>query len=99
MKVAIIGLGRMGIVQARLARYFGDTLCFGVDCEPVARDYFIQEFGVPTFSDVHAGNYASVDLLWITVKDDVIGHVAQELVQFIPSSCIVLHTSGVLSSG
>ena len=101
MRMGFIGLGRMGVVQARLARHFGDAIAFGVDRDAAACAYFAREFSapvVPTIAQAGSGLPAPVDVLWVTVCDGAIGDVAAELGARIPASCVVLHTSGALSS-
>lgn len=96
MNVVFIGLGRMGVVQARLARAFGDHLCFGCDTDPSARTSFHEEFNIPVSSQVQ--DLDGVDLIWITVNDDAIENVAATLEKCDRERLVVLHTSGALSS-
>ena len=101
MNIAIIGAGRMGTTQARLARYFGDTLAFGVECDAAARKAFVDRFQVNTYDSVNqvpAALWKGLSLVWIVVCDGQIQTVAQRLAPFIAANTVVLHTSGALSS-
>lgn len=98
MRIAIIGTGRMGIAQARLARFNGDTIAFGIDTNSDARKFFETTFGITCFSTLEDANWNAVELVWVTVCDDHISEIAQQLYGLIPNSCFVFHTSGLHSS-
>lgn len=97
MKHIFIGLGRMGVVQARLARYFGDEILLGVDVDREARHFFNSEFGVSTASHCldEAIPWNHADIVWVTVSDRFIENCASVLAQC-PIKGVVLHTSGAI---
>ncbi len=100
MQVVMIGLGRMGVLQARFARHFGDVILAGVDVSASARSFFDETFGVPTFDSVESAGkrLAEADLVWVTVTDGQIEAVAQRLNGLIREDAVVVHTSGAASS-
>lgn len=98
MHIAIIGTGRMGIAQARLARLNGDTIAFGIDTDSNARKFFETTFDIKCFSTISDANWNAVELVWVTVCDDQISEIARQLYSHIPSSCVVFHTSGLHTS-
>ena len=97
MNVAIVGTGRMGFAQARIARYFGDEIVFGVDVSETSRARFADAFGVHVYATCELAQEAweCVDLTWVTVTDGAIAEVGPALKRC-PSKGIVLHTSGAL---
>ncbi|MBQ1267472.1 MAG: DUF2520 domain-containing protein [Proteobacteria bacterium] len=100
MNVVFIGLGRMGFLQARLARYFGDTILAGIDIDTLADSAFGAKFMCATYDclDDAADALANADLVWITVTDGEIESVAKNLSGWVNENTVVLHTSGALSS-
>ena len=102
MRVAFIGLGRMGVAQAHLARRFGDDILFAVDTDESARARFGAEFCVTTTETPEDASilerYAQIDLLWITVTDSQILPVAQQIHSLLAPQTVILHTSGAFSS-
>ena len=102
MKVAFIGLGRMGTAQAHLARQFGDDILFAVDTNESVRARFEAEFHVIIASSPDDTSilpqYAQVDLLWLTVTDAQIRPVAQQIAPLLAPQTVILHTSGAFSS-
>ena len=100
MNVVFIGLGRMGFLQARLARYFGDTILAGIDIDTLAETSFASKFMCSTYDclDDAADVLARADLVWITVTDGEIEAVAKRLSGWIGGNTVVLHASGALSS-
>ena len=100
MNVVLIGLGRMGYLQARLARYFGDTILAGIDIDTLAGSSFSSKFLCANFDclDDAADALAQADLVWITVPDGQIEAVAKGLSGWVGPRTVVLHTSGALSS-
>lgn len=98
MRVVIIGTGRMGIAQARLARFNGDTIAFGIDVNSNAQGEFETIFHLKCFTSVSEACWDDIDLVWVTVGDDQIEDMAQQLSKYIAASCIVLHTSGLHTS-
>ena len=53
MKIGIVGLGRMGTAQARLARHFGDDIIFAVDRDLSACQRFSKEFLIPAAENLN----------------------------------------------
>lgn len=98
MKIGIIGLGRMGFVQARLGRFFGDDILWGCDCSIEACEEFSREFNVPVFDSAEKIIASQCELVWLTVNDDHIGNCAKIISSNLPISTTVFHTSGVLES-
>ena len=101
MNIAIIGTGRMGTAQARLARVFADTIVFAVDSNPNALTDFSAEFQTPCFASIDAVPpelWTHLDLLWLVVCDDQITSAASVLTSRIQPKTVVFHTSGALSS-
>ena len=100
MNVVFIGLGRMGYLQARLARYFGDTILAGIDIDTLAGSAFSSKFLCANYDclDDAADALALADLVWITVTDGEIEGVAKCLSGWVGAHTVVLHTSGALSS-
>ncbi len=98
MNIAFIGLGRMGILQARLARASHDSILWGFDSSPSASLWFNNEFHTPSISSITPSLFIDLDLLWITVNDDAIETVAKSIADLIQPHTVVLHTSGALSS-
>lgn len=96
MNTIIIGTGRMGFVQARLGRVFGDRLVGAADCSEIARAAFGAEFGVPCAEDGAALDLREADIIWLTVSDGQIGAAAETLRGRLKPSCVVFHTSGAL---
>lgn len=96
MNVAFIGLGRMGTVQARIARYFGDTVAWGIDYSENARALFQQSFNTPVFEKLSEADFSNVELVWLTVNDGNIESAAAELAQYVAPGTVVFHTSGVM---
>ncbi len=96
MNTVIIGTGRMGFVQARLGRVFGDRLVGAADCSEAARAAFGAEFGVACAADSAALDLREADLVWLTVSDGHIGAAAESLRGRLKPSCVVFHTSGAL---
>ena len=88
----------MGVAQARLARFFGDSIAFAVDQDAESRAFFADTFGVCCYASVEEAVWEALDLLWITVCDDQIGAVSQRVSRYVSEQCIVLHTSGLHSS-
>ena len=101
MNIAVIGTGRMGIAQARLARVFGDTIVFGIDVQPEAQMFYTKEFGVPCYHSIEEAMEAPwdrLDLVWLVVCDDQIQTAASAISKCIQTYTTVFHTSGALSS-
>ena len=101
MNIAIIGAGRMGFAQARLARYFGDNIVFAVDKDPDARSLFENTFHTtcyPSVQDSFSAAWHTVDVIWIVVCDDQIQNAAAQVGDYIAPRTIMIHTSGALSS-
>jgi len=100
MNVVIIGLGRMGIVQARISRALGENLLAGFDIDQNACSFFKQEFA--TFSSVSIDDNQNLiknaDVIWLTVTDQAIDVAASRISQYLSKGAIVIHTSGALSS-
>lgn len=97
MKHIFLGLGRMGVAQARLARRFGDQILAGIDCDGVARSFFTSAFGVYSFStpaEVPKTLWKEVDIVWIVVTDRAIADCANDVAPYV-SHAVVIHTSGV----
>ncbi len=98
MRIAIIGTGRMGFAQARLARAFGDIIQFGVERNYLVGQGFSKEFDIPCFEFIQQANWCDIDLIWVTVTDDEIENVALELQGKVQPTSVILHTSGAHSS-
>lgn len=98
MQIAIIGTGRMGFAQARLARTFGDSIKFCIEKNRLNGEAFSKEFGVPSYELIGEASWEEIDLIWITVSDDEIENVAMELQDKVQAQSVVLHTSGAHSS-
>ncbi len=101
MNIAIIGTGRMGTAQARLARAFADTISFAVDSNPDAQRSFSDEFHCPCFTStdqVPQDLWNDLDLIWLVVCDNQISQTAFELAAYIHPQTTVFHTSGALSA-
>ena len=98
MKIGIIGLGRMGFVQARLGRYFGDEILWGCDKCFQACEEFHREFHVPVSSDIANIDFGQCDVVWITVNDDEIENCASVISGKLVKGTTVFHTSGVMDS-
>ena len=101
MIIAIIGTGRMGTAQARLARAFADTIAFAIDSNPDAQSAFAAEFGTPCFASpkqVPQELWGNLDLIWLVVCDNQIAQTAFELAAYIHPQTTVFHTSGALSA-
>ena len=102
MIIAIIGLGRMGVAQSRLARAFGDNIILGIDTSSQACQWFQNAFNVPAVQSPDAQNlknfWQNLDLIWITVTDAEIQKAAHQIAPYIAPKTTVLHTSGALSS-
>ena len=45
-----MGLGRMGVAQTRIARYYGTKVVAGIDCDAEAREFFETEFEVKAYA-------------------------------------------------
>ena len=45
-----MGLGRMGVAQTRIARYYGTKVVAGIDCDAEAREFFESEFEVKAYA-------------------------------------------------
>jgi len=92
----------MGFVQARLGRFFGDEIVLGVETSPEAAARFGEVFGCRVASEVGAEalseHWSGLDLVWVTVADDVLGEVSQALKGRLCPETVVLHTSGAVSS-
>ena len=50
MRYIIMGLGRMGVAQTRIARYYGTKVVAGIDCDAEAREFFESEFEVKAYA-------------------------------------------------
>lgn len=98
MNIAFIGLGRMGILQARLARASHDSILWGFDSSQSASIWFNNEFHTPATPSISPSLFQNLDLLWITVNDDAIEDVAKSIAKMLQPQTVVLHTSGALSS-
>lgn len=97
-KIAIIGTGRMGFAQARLARYFGDSIAFGIDSHSKAASDFSECFGCPVWDSLDAvwsDAWNELDVIWITTPDAEISLTASRLVPHYRGG-LVLHCSGSL---
>ncbi|MBR4984121.1 MAG: DUF2520 domain-containing protein [Proteobacteria bacterium] len=96
MKTVIVGTGRMGFVQARLGRVFGDRLSGAADFDAGARAAFEAAFGIACAPSVDGVDVGDADLVWLTVSDGQIGDAAAALRGRLKPSCVVFHTSGAL---
>ncbi|MBQ1924675.1 MAG: DUF2520 domain-containing protein [Proteobacteria bacterium] len=96
MKTVIIGTGRMGFVQARLGRVYGDRLIGAADRDAGARAAFGAVFGVDCVAEIGELPLGDADLVWLTVSDGQIAVAAEGLRGRLKPSCVVLHTSGAL---
>lgn len=96
MNIAIIGLGRMGVTQARIARQFGDVILWGIDRSGAACQEFQDIFSVPCYQNYECADFRHVELIWITVSDACISTVASEISNLVSSKTYILHTSGVM---
>ena len=99
MRIAIIGAGRMGFVQARIARFFGDEILCCVEPQDEARGAFEGEFHRKGYVDVASARAAleDADLIWCTTVDGAIECVGKRLGAYALRG-VVLHKSGALSS-
>lgn len=99
MRIAIIGAGRMGFAQARIARFFGDEILCCVEPQDEARCAFEHEFHREGYGDIAAARAAleAADLIWCTTVDGAIEAVGKRLGAYALRG-VVLHTSGALSS-
>lgn len=100
MKIAIIGIGRMGGALALALSKVGYTVETLVTND-VSKTSAIADRILPTprvilFKELQ--KLATPDLIFITTQDDNVAKVAIELAKYINSECTVLHTSGSLSS-
>ncbi len=96
MRYIIMGLGRMGVAQTRIARYYGTKVVAGIDCDAEAREFFETEFEVKAYAapgDVPQSLWNAADVVWITVPDRAIAACAQEVAPY-ASHAMVVHTSG-----
>lgn len=97
MKHIFVGLGRMGVAQARIARYFGDEIVMGIDADAGACAFFAEEFGAHAFSSVRdvpkESDWESADIVWITVTDRALASCAAEVAPHVLHSAVI-HTSG-----
>ncbi len=100
MNVVIIGLGRMGFVQARITRMLHEHLLAGFDLNQTSCDEFTREFNVISFDSVEENSkfIQLADVVWLTVSDQSISSVAQQISKYLSRDAIVIHTSGALSS-
>ena len=100
MKFVFIGLGRMGILQARLARFLKHDTLAAIDVAPQARSFFAENFDAPVFDELEKAKEAllSADLVWLTVTDAQIESVASRLGGLLSANAVAVHTSGALSS-
>lgn len=100
LKHVFIGLGRMGVLQARLARRAGDEVIFGIDTLEKARQFFDSEFHCPVAPSIELSLDAlrRADVVWVTVTDAQIETVAHQLGDRLQRDTIVFHTSGACSS-
>ena len=67
MRYIIMGLGRMGVAQTRIARYYGTKVVAGIDCDAEAREFFESEFEVKAYatpSDVPQSLWNAADVVW-----------------------------------
>lgn len=99
MRMVIIGAGRMGFVQARLARFFCDEILCCVEPQDEVRCAFEHEFHCEGFGDIPSARalLESADLIWCTTVDGAIESVGKRLGTYALRG-VVLHTSGALSS-
>ncbi len=101
MQIAIVGAGRMGVAQARLARILGDKILFAIDPQHDAQVFFAKEFGVSCYRSIEEAYDAPwdcLDLVWLVVCDDQIQAAALSISRYIQPHTVVFHTSGALSS-
>ncbi len=88
----------MGFAQARIARFFSDHILCAIDSNPVALREFADTFQIPSAPSADAMHELHPDLIWLTVNDDAIEHVAKSISGLLHPDTVILHTSGALSS-
>ena len=98
MKIILIGTGRMGFAQARIARFFNDEILLAIDSNPGALKEFSDTFQIRCTSTFDDLPQLHADLIWLTVNDDAIEHVAETISGTLHPDTVILHTSGALSS-